>query len=290
MEHKFIYLLKPILRVLVFIFYMFLWAIPVGLLTQLNIFKFPTESLSGFFFGEISFALMAIGALLMIFQTYPTRNFESVFVVKTNVLPAFLKGTAIGLALILACTALMYINGNVVFLPTKIELDSIFAYLVFFIFVGISEELVFRTFPLVVFAERYKLWFSIFINGLLFGLIHFSNPSFSVFSMINITLCGILFALVTLQKRNIWWSVGIHFGWNFCQGTLLGFKVSGINTPGLMVTRPIGDVTFSGGSFGIEGSVICTFVLILYLVWLIRKSKIEPLEEVFVEYDLSRER
>jgi len=289
MEHKFIYLLKPILRLLLFVFYLFLWAIPVGFLTQLPLFKFQEGSLPSLFFSEISLTFMAIGALFMIFQTYPTRNFERVFVVKNNLLPGFLKGTGIGLALILACTGLMFINGNVDFFYTKFEVSSILSYLIFFIFVGISEEFVFRTFPLVVFAERYKIWVSIFLNGLLFGLIHISNPNFSVFAMINITLCGIVFALITLQKRNIWWSVGMHFGWNFCQGTLLGFKVSGIDAPGLMVSRPVGNATFSGGNFGIEGSVICTFILVLYLVWLIRKQKVEPVEEVFVELEIRRE-
>jgi len=289
MEHKFFYLLKPIIRLLLFVFYLFLWAIPVGFLTQLPLFKFQEGSLPSLFFSEISLTFMAIGALFMIFQTYPTRNFERVFVVKNNLLPGFLKGTGIGLALILACTGLMFINGNVDFFYTKFEVSSILSYLIFFIFVGISEEFVFRTFPLVVFAERYKIWVSIFLNGLLFGLIHISNPNFSVFAMINITLCGIVFALITLQKRNIWWSVGMHFGWNFCQGTLLGFKVSGIDAPGLMVSRPVGNATFSGGNFGIEGSVICTFILVLYLVWLIRKQKVEPVEEVFVELEIRRE-
>jgi len=289
MEHKFIYLLKPILSLLLFVFYLFLWAIPVGFLTQLPLFKFQEGSLPSLFFSEISLTFMAIGALIMIFQTYPTRNFEHVFVVKNNLLPGFLKGTGIGLALILACTGLMFINGNVDFFYTKFEVSSILSYLMFFIFVGISEEFVFRTFPLVVFAERYKIWVSIFLNGLLFGLIHISNPNFSVFAMINITLCGIVFALITLQKRNIWWSVGMHFGWNFCQGTLLGFKVSGIDAPGLIVSRPVGNATFSGGNFGIEGSVICTFILVLYLVWLIRKQKVEPVEEVFVEFEIRRE-
>lgn len=289
MEHKFIYLLKPILSLLLFVFYLFLWAIPVGFLTQLPLFKFQEGSLPSLFFSEISLTFMAIGALFMIFQTYPTRNFEHVFVVKNNLLPGFLKGTGIGLALILACTGLMFINGNVDFFYTKFEMSSILSYLMFFIFVGISEEFVFRTFPLVVFAERYKIWVSIFLNGLLFGLIHISNPNFSVFAMINITLCGIVFALITLQKRNIWWSVGMHFGWNFCQGTLLGFKVSGIDAPGLIVSRPVGNATFSGGNFGIEGSVICTFILVLYLVWLIRKQKVEPVEEVFVEFEIRRE-
>jgi len=289
MEHKFFYLLKPIIRLLLFVFYLFLWAIPVGFLTQLPLFKFQEGSLPSLFFSEISLTFMAIGALFMIFQTYPTRNFERVFVVKNNLLSGFLKGTGIGLALILACTGLMFINGNVDFFYTKFEVSSILSYLIFFIFVGISEEFVFRTFPLVVFAERYKIWVSIFLNGLLFGLIHISNPNFSVFAMINITLCGIVFALITLQKKNIWWSVGMHFGWNFCQGTLLGFKVSGIDAPGLMVSRPVGNATFSGGNFGIEGSVICTFILVLYLVWLIRKQKVEPVEEVFVEFEIRRE-
>ena len=150
----------------------------------------------------------------------------------------------------------------------------------FFILVGIFEEFTFRSFPLVVFAERYLIPVSIILNGLLFGLIHFANPGFSVLAMINISLCGILFSIVTLKNRNIWWSVGIHFGWNFTQGNLLGFKVSGINQSGLIAATLKGNYLFSGGTFGIEGSLICTITLIIYITWLIVKLKIAPVVEI----------
>ncbi|WP_316803221.1 CPBP family intramembrane glutamic endopeptidase [Pedobacter nototheniae] len=290
MENRFLYYLKPVFSVILFGFLIFIWGIPFGILDHMKVFKFAEGSFSSNLFNEFSLIIMTLGALMMIFKMFPTRSFSGVFISSHNVLSSFLKGTLIGFVLITCCTAVIYASGNVVFFKSEIALTSILAYLVFFILVGISEEFVFRTFPLVVFSERYLIPVAIVINGLLFGLIHFSNPNFSVVPMINIALSGILFSIVTLQKRNIWWAVGIHFGWNFCQGTLLGFKVSGLDAPGLMVAKPVGNPLFSGGLFGAEGSLLCTIILVVYIVWLLIKGKIEPVEEIFRNDELIGER
>ena len=290
MENKFFYYLKPILSVLLFVFLILIWGIPFGMLDQMNVVKFPEGSFLSNLYNEISLIIMAVGALMMIFKIFPTRNFSSVFITRQNIISSFLKGTLIGLILIACCTVLILAKGNVVFHPAKIDMTSILAYLLFYILVGISEEFVFRSFPLVVFSERYFIAIAIGLNGLLFGLIHIANPNFSVVPMINIALSGIFFSIITLQKRNIWWAVGIHFGWNFCQGTLLGFKVSGLDAPGLMIAKPIGNPLFSGGLFGAEGSLLCTLILIIYICWLLIKGKIEPVNEILRHNELIGER
>ncbi|MCZ4243930.1 CPBP family intramembrane glutamic endopeptidase [Pedobacter punctiformis] len=290
MENKFLYYLKPILSVFLFAFLILIWGIPFGMLDQMKVFNFPEGSFSSNLYNEVSLIIMAVGALLMIFKIFPSRNFEGVFIVNTNILSGFFKGTLIGLGLIACCTAIIYANGNVVFSKSEINPVSILAYLLFFVLVGISEEFVFRSFPLVVFSERYLISIAVVINGLLFGLIHLTNPNFSIVPMINITLSGILFSIITLQKRNIWWAVGLHFGWNFCQGTLLGFKVSGLDAPGLMVAKPIGSPLFSGGLFGAEGSLLCTVILLIYIVWLLIKGKIQPVQEIFNDDEFIGER
>jgi len=278
MDNKFVYYLTPILRVILFVFFIFLWSIPFGFITQFEIFKFSEESLLGQLFYESGAILMVLGALLMIFYVFPHRNLKSVFIQKDIFYP-FIKGSAVGLLLIFCSAFLMYLSGNVSFNETNISPVNILGYLCFFILVAVFEEFTFRSFPLVVFAERYLVQFSILANGLLFGLVHLANPGFSVLAMINITLCGILFSMITLKKKNIWWAVGIHFGWNFSQGNLLGFKVSGIKQSGLIVSTPKGNSILSGGDFGIEGSIICTIILLIYVSWFTFRSTIDPVIE-----------
>ncbi|MCZ4222864.1 CPBP family intramembrane glutamic endopeptidase [Pedobacter rhodius] len=287
MENKFLYYLKPIIRVVIFVLFIFLWSIPFGFLTQFEVFKFSQDSLSGQLFYEFGAVLIVTGALLMVFQTFPTRNFETVFITQNAFFP-FLKGSALGLLLIGCCSLIMYLTGNVAFTETKILPLNIAGYLLFFIMAGLFEEFTFRSFPLVVFAERYSIPVSIFLNGFLFGLIHLSNPDFSMLAMLNISLCGILFSMITLLKRNIWWAVGIHFGWNFTQGNLLGFKVSGISQPGLIMATPKGNAILSGGAFGIEGSIICTFILMICVILLIIKTRIKPVLEIENNHEFDR--
>ncbi|MFC4210536.1 CPBP family intramembrane glutamic endopeptidase [Pedobacter lithocola] len=278
MENKFLYYLKPILRVLIFLFFIFLWSVPFSVLFQFEIFKFSDDLFSQLFF-EFAAILIVVGALLMIFQIYPARNFETIFI-KRNALIPFFRGSSIGFLLIGICATIMYFLNSVEFTSTKILPLNIAGYLLFFILVGVFEEFTFRSFPLVVFAERYLVPVTVLCNGILFGLIHYTNPGFSALAMANITLCGILFSIITLQKGNIWWAVGIHFAWNFTQGNLLGFKVSGLAQSGLIAAKPVGNPILSGGIFGIEGSAVCTIILIIYIFWLLFNQRIIPVKEI----------
>jgi membrane protease YdiL (CAAX protease family) len=103
----------------------------------------------------------------------------------------------------------------------------------------------------------------------LFALAHVGNPNFTALGLLNITLAGTLFCIYTLQKKNVSWAIGIHFGWNFTQGILLGYNVSGNEMPGAVKAMPLGSPYLSGGTFGIEGSIFCTVLLILWMGWLI---------------------
>ena len=134
-----------------------------------------------------------------------------------------------------------------------------------------------------VFAERYHVAVAIILSSLLFGIAHLGNESFNWLAMINITLAGILFAVFILQKDNISWGIGLHFGWNFTQGTFLGYQVSGEDSPGLLLAKPVGESYFSGANFGIESSIFCTLILLMAIVYMSYKYKIEPVYENFTE-------
>jgi membrane protease YdiL (CAAX protease family) len=90
--------------------------------------------------------------------------------------------------------------------------------------------------------------------------------------MINIFLAGILLGINYIYTKNLWFAILFHLSWNFIQGPLLGYKVSGVNLPSLLQTSMNGDLLLTGGDFGFEGSIFdlaitILTILILYLVY-----------------------
>ena len=84
-------------------------------------------------------------------------------------------------------------------------------------------------------------------------------------------------ALYLLKTDTVWGVAGIHGAWNFAQGNLFGILVSGQPSgTSLMTFLPQGDQSWlSGGSFGIEGSIMTSLVLLLLIVYLTYQLKKE---------------
>lgn len=283
MGEKIIYYAMPFLKLLLFVVLCIFCFLPTTIITQFSFIQQIETPLLADLIVEFGLCLAVVGALLMAFQLLRKYSFYNVFIVQENSISGFLKGSLIGLCLILVCVGFTMMSGNVVFIPGNISIMAVVGYLVFFILVAIFEELLFRTFPLLVFAERYHLTIAIFFSSVLFGLAHLGNNGFTWLAMLNITLAGILFSIFTLQKWNISWAIGMHFGWNFTQGTILGYQVSGGKSSGILIAKPVGDTYLSGGVFGIEGSVFCTVVLLIVILFLVLKYKIEPVQEILLE-------
>src|SRR3546814_6374331 len=89
---------------------------------------------------------------------------------------------------------------------------------------------------------------------------HFLNPSFGWLGFINIVLAVVLMVLAFFRRGSIWLPVGLHMGWNFVQGTVLGFHVSGIEAETVFQLQLQGSEWLSGGNFGLEGSLATTLV------------------------------
>lgn len=261
------YYLAPLLKIWLFMFFLLAWTIPVMLIASLNFLPFIPIKLISDILLELSLVLVVLGALLMMFKVFPNLNFEKVFVRKKSALPGFLTGSALGVIMMLGCTALIYISGNVSFSVGSVSWGNVLLYLLYFLLISIFEEFLFRTYTLYALAERYPIWFAILVSSLLFAFAHFSNPGITGLAVINITLAGVLFAIYTLQKQHIAWAVGVHFTWNFVQTIVLGYHVSGNKMQGLLVATPQGANFFSGGDFGMEGSIWCTLVLLLAIAW-----------------------
>jgi hypothetical protein len=117
----------------------------------------------------------------------------------------------------------------------------------------------------------------VLLSSLIFAALHLLNPNLSWVAVLNLVLVGIFLALWALWEGGIWGVCGFHISWNWAQGNLFGFEVSGQSVQGgilfnLMETGP-GIIT--GDAFGPEAGLAVTAVLIIGIiitVTLLRKN------------------
>jgi len=138
-------------------------------------------------------------------------------------------------------------------------------YLVMFILVGFSEELTFRGYIMSTLADRgNSKWVIYIVSSIIFGLVHILNPNVAVLGIINIFLVGLLFAYMYVKTQSLWMPIGYHITWNYFQGNVFGFAVSGTDPHGVYeVNVTSGNDLLTGGSFGLEGGVLATLMIAL---------------------------
>ena len=100
------------------------------------------------------------------------------------------------------------------------------------------------------------------------------NPGATAITIFGTGLGGLMYGVAFLGGRNIWLPVGLHFGWNFFQGNIFGFPVSGTIEQSLIVQETVGADLWTGGAYGPEAGLIgmaSRFVvialLLMYLHW-----------------------
>jgi membrane protease YdiL (CAAX protease family) len=139
-----------------------------------------------------------------------------------------------------------------------------------FVIVAFAEEIIFRGYLLNNLLSNFKPWVALFVSALIFALFHVANPQVSVLSVANIFVAGLLLGLPYLYTRNLWFSIALHFAWNFFQGPILGYEVSGFTVKTLMQQTLTGPEWCTGGSFGFEGSVVSLINNLLAIGFLYR--------------------
>lgn len=199
---------------------------------------------------------------------------------RENFLSNLLKGFSLGLALflltLLGLVALGQYRLDSIHLDTYSLAFTLFT-IPFWILQGTAEELVTRAWLIPQLAKRTNLKVAIIISSSLFTLLHLGNPGITFLSAIDLFLFGVAMSLYLLKTDTIWGIGGIHGAWNFAQGNLFGVLVSGQSSgTSIMQFTPQGNQDWlSGGSFGIEGSIVSSiilFLLILYLAYQLKKE------------------
>src|SRR5918911_257413 len=96
------------------------------------------------------------------------------------------------------------------------------------------------------------------ISSSLFGLLHLANPNATVISTINIAFAGLLLGAGYVVTGRLAIPIGLHITWNFFQGNVFGFPVSGLEPVGatILSIEQGGPLLFTGGVFGPEADLL----------------------------------
>lgn len=141
--------------------------------------------------------------------------------------------------------------------------------------VAVGEEVLFRGILFRMIDKRWNTIAAITSTALLFGLTHLPNDNATLWSAIAIAIeAGILLGVVYKWAGNIWYPIGLHWAWNFSQGCIFGFNVSGTYSGVPLITPTCeGPDLLTGGAFGAEASIITVLVGLATAIYYWRKLK-----------------
>lgn len=173
-------------------------------------------------------------------------------------------------------------NGTVESWRPNFSFDTLI-YLFLFIMVGFAEEIYGRGFIMSTLRQTKSIPAIIIISSIIFALLHSGNSGISIIPYINLFLVGVLFAYMYLKSANLWMCIGYHITWNYFQGNVFGFKVSGTSNNGILTTYYETDNVFNGGAFGPEGGLFVTVVILLGFIVVNRIYKDKKLDFLSIE-------
>ena len=177
------------------------------------------------------------------------------------------QGVLWGFVLITLGFVLLLIAQQIKVIAFGVDLNQILGWMVFFFIAAAFEEVLFRGYIQSMFSEHISAKVGWYVSAVLFGLIHMANVNFSILGGLNIILAGLVLGLVYLKTRRIWAATGLHFAWNYFQGTVYGFGVSGITTYQVIDIELVGNPLLTGGAFGFEGSILSILLLGGFIWW-----------------------
>lgn len=184
---------------------------------------------------------------------------------RSSIHPDGTIGFLLGLALVCSGSLILFFTRHLQWTGIEINLTDLFIGVLTLMAAAVGEEWVFRGYILRNLLQSFNKTTALCASALLFTLAHSNNPDVHPIALVNIFLAGMITGLGYMQTRNLWFSILFHFSWNFFQGPVLGFPVSGLAARSVFILETEGNPIITGGNFGFEASVICAILLLLAL-------------------------
>jgi len=275
---------KGWLRVVLFLIaYLLVTVFGATLVGIIAAFAFPDPGELNLFYTTILLSFF-VGLLLVFFfrKTFDRQSFISLGFAWKSFGKERAAGFVTGILLITAMATVLWLMKLSQWFTIEIDVQGMLLVFGLLIIIAVGEELVFRGYILNNLMQSMPKEAALMLSALLFAVFHSLNPNFNLIAFINILLAGILLGINYIYTKNLWFAIFFHFSWNFFQGPVLGFQVSGIELPSLLQQSIKGSILLTGGEFGLEASWLATFamsstIIILYFIFQ-KKYSTAPVE------------
>ncbi len=143
-----------------------------------------------------------------------------------------------------------------------------------FLLVALFEEGMFRCYLLRTLHRGFGggdggWWAAALASSAAFGAIHWSNRGEGWIGVGAAAGIGVVFCCSVRWTGSAWWAIGFHAGWDWAQTFFYGTPDSGVVPKGhWLSTQPVGNLLWSGGATGPEGSLAILPLLVLVLILL----------------------
>ena len=230
---------------------------------------FNNKDLLSLLITLFSFAFISLLVFFRV-KVIEKRSFSSIGFNKNNWLKKYSLGFLIGLAMMSIIVLILFPFGYITVEKNPIQpvgisaIASVLVILFGWIIQGATEEIVTRGWLLNILSTKYNIGVGLLISSTLFGLMHLTNPNVNYIAVINIILVGLFYGLYVIKTNDLWAVCGMHSAWNFAQGNIFGFKVSGLDVSvgSLIDLNLVGSDFVTGGIFGPEAGITATFILL----------------------------
>lgn len=228
--------------------------------------KLGKEGADKMFYFVLSETLMLIGIFLSAWIVWHFRGVSLAGLGRSLAIRKkdLLSGISLAIVLYAVGFGVSLLAGAIEIAGVVFNPSSLLISFVFFLLVAITEEFALRGGVLERMLQGgvNKFW-ALFLSATLFSLVHIANPNFDFLSFINILLAGILLGSSYIYTRNLCFPIALHWFWNWIQGPVLGYEVSGNKFCDGLLTLYLPETNLiNGGAFGFEGSILCTVLMV----------------------------
>ena len=180
----------------------------------------------------------------------------------------FWQGFVIGLIEISALMALIAVFGGYSFGTLALHGSDILrwamVWAIFFVFVGLFEDFLFRGYTQFTLADGIGFWPAAILLSGSFGYVHLKNPGEGPIGAAAVVMIGLVFALTLRRTGNLWLAVGWHASFDFGETFLYSVPNSGMVFDGHLSNASLhGAKWLTGGTVGPEGSVFSFVTMVL---------------------------
>ena len=161
-----------------------------------------------------------------------------------------INGFLVGFGLIFFGFAILNLTNFLEVVSVEYSSKVVFGGFFFFLIAAIIEEIVFRGYILNNLMDSIKnKYIALVISAIAFALIHSMNPNLSLLGFVNLVIAGIVLGITYIHTKNLWFPIFLHVSWNYFQGPIFGFEVSGMNFQSIIKQNVSGNDLITGGNF-----------------------------------------